>query len=87
MFDDVRARLAKQLLLLDQRANQPPPAGPNPVTLTHEELAHLVSSTRENVTAILNEFRRMGLVDYRTGQIFVFPRQIEAYLRRYGQDS
>jgi len=82
VFDDVRARLAKQLLVLESRANQAPLAGPNPVTLTHEELAHLVSSTRENVTAIPNEFRRMGLVDYRAGQIFVFPPQIEAYLRR-----
>lgn len=87
VFDDVRARLAKQLLALDRRADQPPPAAPSPVTLTHEELANLVSSTRENVTAILNEFRRMGLIDYRAGQIFVFPRQIEAYLRRNRQDA
>ena len=53
-----------------------------PVRLTHQELADLVSTTRDNVTRIMNEFRKDGLVDYGRERIVVFPDRLEAYLRK-----
>jgi CRP/FNR family cyclic AMP-dependent transcriptional regulator len=35
-----------------------------PIHLTHEELAQLTGSSRQNVTTILNEMREKGFIDY-----------------------
>lgn len=86
-FDDVRGRLAKELLALDHVANREAPGETQPVNLTHQELARLVGSTRENVTGILIEFRRLGMVDYRTGRIFVFADRVKAYLKNNGYEA
>jgi CRP/FNR family transcriptional regulator, cyclic AMP receptor protein len=86
VFDDTRQRLAKQLLSLNRSFNVDGETE-QPITLTHEELAHLVNTTRERVTLVLNEFRRMGLVEYSTASIRVFPDRTENYLRRNAAGS
>jgi len=83
-FDEVRERLARELLRLSrspgsQREDRGVHLG---VSLTHQELAQLVNSTRETATAIMNEFRRHDLVDYGRGEIVVFPDKLEDYLRK-----
>ncbi|BDG59330.1 Crp/Fnr family transcriptional regulator [Caldinitratiruptor microaerophilus] len=81
-FANVRTRLG--LLLLRLVDGQP--AGPDggavcPERLTHEELAARVATTREQVTAILTQFREQGLVDYRRGgPIVVFPDRLGRHL-------
>jgi CRP/FNR family transcriptional regulator, cyclic AMP receptor protein len=83
-FDEVRERLVKELLRLSRS-----PAGRREsggvrlaVSLTHQELAQLVTTTRETATSIMNEFRRYDLVDYGRGGILVFPDKLENYLRK-----
>ncbi len=83
-FDEVRERLVKELLRLSrspgsQRENRGVRLA---VSLTHQELAQLVNTTRETATAIMNEFRRQDLVDYGRGAIVVFPDRLEEYLRK-----
>lgn len=83
-FDAVRGRLAKEMLRLGELSEGGPKKGPLelPVRLTHHELADLVSTTRDNVTRIMNEFRKDGLIDYRRERILIFPDRLEDYLRR-----
>ena len=52
------------------------------ITLTHEELAGLVGTSREIITTVMNQFRHQGLVDYTRRNIFVFPDRVEQYLNR-----
>ena len=84
VFDGVRERLAKEMLRLSELAEGEPKGGPLelPVYLTHHELANLVSTTRDNVTRIMNEFRKDGLIDYGRKKILIFPDRLEDYLRR-----
>jgi CRP/FNR family cyclic AMP-dependent transcriptional regulator len=44
--------------------------GPD-ITLTHEELAHMVGAQRETVTRVLAHFARRGWIDSRYGRILV----------------
>ena len=83
-FDDVRGRLAREMLRLSELPEGEPKRRlfELPVRLTHQELADLVSTTRDNVTRIMNEFRKDGLVDYGRERIVVFPDRLEAYLRK-----
>jgi len=83
-FYEVRERLAKELLRLCRSpASQQENGGVQlAVSLTHQELAQLVNTTRETATAIMNEFRRHELVDYGRGEILVFPSKLENYLRK-----
>ncbi len=83
-FDEVRERLAKELLRLCRSPGSQQENGgvQLAVSLTHQELAQLVNTTRETATAIMNEFRREDLVDYGRGAIVVFPDRLEEYLRK-----
>ena len=56
--------------------------GKQVVTLTHEELAKLVSTRRERISLLLSEFRRMGLVQYTTGRILVDEVRTKRYLQK-----
>jgi len=87
VFDDTRRRLARQLLLLNKSFNPEEDPATRPITLTHEELAHLIDTTRERVTLLLNEFRKLGLVDYGIANIRVHAERTESYLRRNGASS
>ncbi len=83
-FDEVRERLVKELLRLSRSPGSQRESGGVrlAVSLTHQELAQLVNTTRETTTAIMNEFRRHELVDYGRGEILVFPDKLEHYLRK-----
>ncbi len=83
-FDEVRERLVKELLPVcgsgvgeSKRA-----AVQLPVRLTHQELGSLANTTRDNVTRIMNQFRKSGLVDYDHEGIVIFPERLESYLRK-----
>ncbi len=66
VFDNNHRRLARALLDLSDEAAR---AGESSVRLTHEEVAELIGSTREVVTAMMIEFRQRGLIDYKRGDI------------------
>jgi CRP/FNR family transcriptional regulator len=85
-FDEVRGRLVKEMLRLSELAASQGERNSVelPVHLTHQELANLVSTTRDNVTRIMNEFRKDGLVDYSREKIVIFPDKLEKYLRLLG---
>lgn len=81
-FDEVRERLGKEILRLSLLLGGHPEKGgvQLPASLTHQQLANLVNTTRENVTMVMNQFRRWGLVEYRRGKILVFPPKIKEHL-------
>lgn len=81
-FDEVPRRLAKELLQLSRLPEGRPENGgvQLSLSLTHEELAKLVHTTRENLTAIMNRFRRLGLLEYGYRKIVVFPYRLSEYL-------
>ena len=83
-FDNIPQRLAKEILRLSQSTDSRQENGGVRlgITLTHEELAGLVGTSREIITTVMNQFRHQGLVDYTRRNIFVFPDRVEQYLNR-----
>ncbi len=81
-FDEVRKRLAKEILRLTRLPGSQPENGgvQLPVSITHQQLANLANTTRENVTKIMNQFRQRGLLEYSRGRILVFPNKVEEEL-------
>lgn len=63
LFSSSEMRLARVLLLL---ANYGSDVGPEPipVKVNHELLAKMIGTTRSRVTVFMNEFRKLGLIDY-----------------------
>jgi CRP/FNR family transcriptional regulator, cyclic AMP receptor protein len=72
LFLDLKGRVAKRLLqLVAPSLDELPENGtPLPSVVTHADLASLCGGSRENVTRILSEFQRRGLVD-RDGRRYV----------------
>jgi len=72
LFLDLKGRVAKRLLqLVAPSLDDLPPNGTSlPSVVTHADLASLCGGSRENVTRILSEFQRRGLVD-RDGRRYV----------------
>jgi CRP/FNR family transcriptional regulator, cyclic AMP receptor protein len=72
LFLDLKGRVAKRLLgLVAPSLDELPPDGTVlPSVVTHADLASLAGGSRENVTRILSEFQRRGLVD-RDGRRYV----------------
>jgi CRP/FNR family transcriptional regulator, cyclic AMP receptor protein len=64
LFLDLKGRVAKRLLgLVSPSLDELPPDGAVvPSVVTHADLAALAGGSRENVTRILSEFARRGLV-------------------------
>lgn len=84
-FNEVDQRLAKEMLRLsrlpgNQRDKE---AVQLAVYLTHQELADLVNTTRENITALMNQFRRQGLLAYSRRKIRVFPGRLKQHLKQH----
>ncbi len=75
-------RLAKVLLRLADDHGVPAPAGTRiPLALTHAELANMIGTTRETVTAQLIRFKRLGFLR-REGRHFVVDRpRLTGFLR------
>jgi len=68
-------RLAKVLLRLADEHGLPSPSGTLiPLALTHGELASMIGTTRETVTAQLIRFKRLGLLR-REGRYFTVDRR------------
>lgn len=63
-FLDLKGRVAKRLLELAEAGGSEPPADGAVVArdMTHADLADLAGGSRENVSRILSEFKRRGLV-------------------------
>jgi CRP/FNR family cyclic AMP-dependent transcriptional regulator len=72
LFLDLKGRVAKRLLQLVAPSLDDLPADGTtlPSVVTHADLASLCGGSRENVTRILSEFQRRGLVD-RDGRRYV----------------
>lgn len=82
-FDPVPHRLAKELLRLAPSLASPV-EGKSPevaLNLTHEELAKVVGTSREVITAVMNQFRRQGLLEYGRRNIVFSPVRLEEYLQ------
>ncbi len=48
------------------------------MTLTHEDLASLVGSSRETVTRNLSQFKRVNLIEMRGSSMFILaPQRLE----------
>jgi CRP-like cAMP-binding protein len=74
-------RLAKVLLHLSEQYGEEVSTGTLiTLRLTHEDLANLIGTTRETVTAQLNRFERMGLLGRRARQIIV-TRRLSEFIR------
>lgn len=84
LFLDLKGRVAKRLLqLASPSLDRLPEEGVVvPSLVTHADLASLCGGSRENVTRILSELRRRGLVE-RDGRRFVL-RNIEGLARLAG---
>jgi CRP-like cAMP-binding protein len=72
LFLDLKGRVAKRLLqLVSPSLEELPPDGTVlPAVVTHADLASLCGGSRENVTRILSEFQKRGLVE-RDGRRYV----------------
>jgi CRP-like cAMP-binding protein len=72
LFLDLKGRVAKRLLqLVAPSLDELPDDGAVvPAVVTHADLASLCGGSRENVTRILSDFQRRGLVE-RDGRRFV----------------
>jgi len=72
LFLDLKGRVAKRLLQLVSPSLQELPADgtPLPAVVTHVDLASLSGGSRENVTRILSEFQKRGLIE-RDGRRYV----------------
>jgi CRP/FNR family cyclic AMP-dependent transcriptional regulator len=72
LFLDLKGRVAKRLLgLVSPSLDELPPDGAVvPSLVTHADLASLSGGSRENVTRILSDFQRRGLVE-RVGRRYV----------------
>jgi CRP/FNR family transcriptional regulator/CRP/FNR family cyclic AMP-dependent transcriptional regulator len=63
MFLDLKGRVAKRLLqLAGPSPGERPEAGASIAAPTHADLASMTGGSRENVTRILSEFQRRGLI-------------------------
>jgi len=68
-------RLVNLLLILWARFHEKTEEGDRiAMHLPHEELAFMVSATRQSVTKILNEWQDMGWITYKYGKIILIDR-------------
>jgi CRP-like cAMP-binding protein len=84
LFLDLKGRVAKRLLQLvgPSLEELPPDGAVLPSVVTHADLASLSGGSRENVTRILSEFHRRGLVE-RDGRRYVL-RDVKGLRRLAG---
>jgi CRP-like cAMP-binding protein len=74
LFLDLKGRVAKRLLQMATPSLEDlPPDGTAVPGVTHADLASLCGGSRENVTRVLSEFQRRGLVE-RDGKRYVLVK-------------
>jgi len=66
LFNSSEKRLARILLLLAHFGKEGKPEGAIP-KISQEALAEMVGTTRSRVNFFMNKFRKLGFVDYQTG--------------------
>jgi CRP-like cAMP-binding protein len=84
LFLDLKGRVAKRLLgLVSESLDDLPSDGATvPSDVTHADLASLSGGSRENVTRILGDFQKRGLVS-RNGRRYVL-KKVEALAKLAG---
>ncbi|ADY25485.1 transcriptional regulator, Crp/Fnr family [Deinococcus proteolyticus MRP] len=77
VFHEVSQRLARTLLDFAERQGEWDGKQPFALQdrLSHQELAHIVGSTRETITKLLGEFRNRGLLDLGYRRIVLTDRE------------
>jgi CRP/FNR family transcriptional regulator, cyclic AMP receptor protein len=78
LFNSSEKRLARLLLLL---ANYGKEGNPEPMIakISQETLAEMIGTTRSRVSAFMNKFRKLGLINY-NGSIEVHPSLLNVVL-------
>ena len=66
LFNSSEKRLARMLLLLARYGKQDTPVRVVP-KISQETLAEMVGTTRSRVNFFMNEFKRLGFIDYKDG--------------------
>ena len=79
LFNSSEKRLARTLLLLANFGKEGPPE-PVLAKISQETLAEMIGTTRARVSAFMNKFRRLGLIDY-NGHIEVHRSLLNVVLR------
>jgi len=79
LFNSSEKRLARTLLILANFGKEGPPE-PVLAKISQETLAEMIGTTRSRVSAFMNKFRRLGLIDY-NGQIEVRRSLLNVVLR------
>ncbi len=70
--DDVRTRILKMVLQLSSRCGIPSPHGLClDITLTHQEIADMIGTTRQTVTTTLGQLEREGLLAFNQHKIHI----------------
>ncbi len=70
VFRDVPARLAHLLIDLSKEHGEEAPVGiALKIKITHQEIANLIGSIRETVSAVMGEFKREGWIAFEGRQI------------------
>lgn len=79
---NVKERLLRTLLYLAERlgADERVDLSEHGLTLTHADLAHLIGSTRETTSLMLNEIRREGYIEYQRRKYVVYAAKIRELL-------
>lgn len=71
-FKEVNSRLANLLLKMARETGVTSDRGiVFEMGLTHEEIANIISSTRQTVTSVLNRFEKAGIIDVQKKRITV----------------
>jgi CRP/FNR family transcriptional regulator len=83
--DDVSTRLVKLLIRLGARYGKPASDADLllDISLTHQEMADMIGTTRQSVSTTLNEFKRQGLLSVENHCIYIRNgKRLEDLLRR-----
>jgi CRP/FNR family transcriptional regulator len=80
--DNIARRLARSLLRFAERLGTPQPDGSvKMAAFTHELLSQYVGTSREIVTHYMNQFRRMGYLQYSRRGVVLYRAPFEQWLR------
>jgi CRP-like cAMP-binding protein len=80
--DNIARRLARSLIRFSERLGTPDPDGSvRMAAFTHELLSQYVGTSREIVTHYMNQFRRMGYLQYSRRGIVLYRDAFQQWLR------
>src|SRR3954470_3339308 len=79
LFNSSEKRLARVLLLLAQFGKEGKPEILVP-KLSQETLAEMVGTTRSRVSFFMNRFRKMGFIDYSSGEMLIHSSLLNVVL-------